>query len=89
MQSCLPNRVVRQWVDEMRVLHPGTVYIELDVDQLGRPDSELTAIDASPYLDVREAAIACHRSQRSPFEGLSPELQRAFLDTDYVVVTPS
>ena len=89
VQSSLPNHVVRRWVDEMKVLHPGTVYIELDIDQLGRPDSELTAIDASPYLDVREAAIACHRSQRSPFEGLSPELRRAFLDTDYVVVTPS
>jgi N-acetyl-1-D-myo-inositol-2-amino-2-deoxy-alpha-D-glucopyranoside deacetylase len=88
VQSSVANSVMRRWVEEMKVVNPDTVYLELDVDELGRADAELTAIDASRYLDIREAAIACHASQRSPFEGLSPELRRAFLATDYVVVTP-
>jgi LmbE family N-acetylglucosaminyl deacetylase len=87
VQWCVANSVMRRWIDETKVLNPGTVYLDLDVDQLGRPDSELAALDAGRFLEVREAAIACHRSQRSPFEGLSPDLRRAFLATDYVVVT--
>ena len=36
---------------------------------------------------TRERAMACHRSQRSPYDDLSPQLRRAFLSTDYVVAT--
>ncbi len=35
-------------------------------------------------LDRREAAIPEHRSQASPFEGLSEELRCAFLTVDHL-----
>jgi len=36
-------------------------------------------IDSSAHFSVREAAIALHHSQASPFDGLPAELKRAFL----------
>lgn len=87
VQSCLANSLMRRWVEETRSLQPDAAYLDIDVAELGRPDAELTAVDTGRFLDVREAAIACHRSQRSPYEGLSPDLRRAFLGTDFVVVT--
>jgi LmbE family N-acetylglucosaminyl deacetylase len=82
--ACLANSLMRRWVEEMRAGESETVYLELDVDTLGTPDSQLTAIDVSQVLAVREQAIACHRSQSSPFDGLSPELRRAFLTTTFI-----
>jgi LmbE family N-acetylglucosaminyl deacetylase len=89
VQSCIANSLMRRWIDEMRVLDPGAAYLELDVDTLGQPDDALTPIDVSAQLRTREAAIACHRSQHSPFDRLSPELRQAFLSTDYIVVSGS
>jgi LmbE family N-acetylglucosaminyl deacetylase len=86
VQSCLPNSLMRRWIEETRTLNPDAVYLDLDLDSLGRPDLELTRVDTSPYLDAREAAIACHRSQRSPYDGLSDGLRRAFLTNDFIVV---
>jgi LmbE family N-acetylglucosaminyl deacetylase len=83
-RSCLSNSLMRQWVAEMQSVNPDTVYLEADIAMLGAPDDTLTAIDGSAWLDRRERAIACHRSQRSPYDGLSPELRRAFLTTDFV-----
>ena len=84
VRSCLSRDLMRRWIEEIRALHLETAYLDLDADSLGTPDAELTAIDASAVLDVRERAIACHRSQNSPFDGLSAELRRAFLSTDFV-----
>ncbi len=85
--SCLANSLMRRWVDEMRATGSGTAYLDLDVSTLGTPDELLTAHDVGHVLEVREAAIACHRSQRSPFEDLSPGLRREFLATDHVIDT--
>jgi len=82
VHSSLANSLMRRWVEERA--GSDTVYLELDLDSLGRPDDELVAIDTSAVLAIREDAIACHRSQASPFDGLSPELRRAFLTTDHV-----
>ena len=86
-QSSLSNTLMRRWVAEMRAEQPDTVYVDLDLDTLGRPDAELEAMDTSAHLATRERAMACHRSQRSPYDDLSPQLRRAFLSTDYVVAT--
>jgi N-acetyl-1-D-myo-inositol-2-amino-2-deoxy-alpha-D-glucopyranoside deacetylase len=86
VQACISNSLMRRWVAEMGELNPDAAYLELDVDSLGRPEGELTPIDVSSYLDVRQAAIACHRSQHSPFDGLSPDLRHAFLSTDFITV---
>jgi LmbE family N-acetylglucosaminyl deacetylase len=83
----IPNSLMRRWIDEMRSLNPDAAYLDLDLEALGRADADVTAVDVSAQLPVREAAIACHQSQRSPFDGLSPELRRAFLATDYFVTS--
>jgi N-acetyl-1-D-myo-inositol-2-amino-2-deoxy-alpha-D-glucopyranoside deacetylase len=88
VQASIANSLMRRWVAEIRELNPDAAYLELDVDSLGRPEDELTPIDVSSYLDVRQAAIACHRSQHSPFDGLSPDLRHAFLSTDFIAATP-
>jgi N-acetyl-1-D-myo-inositol-2-amino-2-deoxy-alpha-D-glucopyranoside deacetylase len=85
--ACLSNSLMRRWIEEMQALRPDTVYLELDADSLGTPDANLTAIDVAHLLAVRERAIACHRSQHSPFDGLSAELRRAFLSTDFIQTT--
>ena len=86
VQVSLANSLMRKWVEEMRSTRPDTVYLELDVDALGRPDAELTEIDTASVLAVREQAIACHRSQHTPFDDLSPELRRAFLANTHVTI---
>ena len=88
VQSSLANSLMRRWIDEMRVRRPDTAYLEIDLDAIGRPDDELRAIDTTAHLRTREQAMACHRSQRSPYDDLSPALRRAFLTTDFVVATP-
>ncbi len=85
LQSSLANSLMRQWVREMRVRHPDMAHLEIDLASLGRPDAELEAIDTAAQLSIREAAMACHRSQRSPYDDLTPELRHAFLTADYVV----
>ncbi|HEX7133678.1 MAG TPA: PIG-L deacetylase family protein [Iamia sp.] len=82
VRSSLANSLMRRWAAEKA--GADTVYLDLDLDALGRPDAELVAIDTSAVLAVREEAIACHRSQASPYDGLSPELRRAFLTTDHI-----
>jgi LmbE family N-acetylglucosaminyl deacetylase len=84
VRACLSNSLMRRWVEEMRAGQSETVYLDLDVDSLGTPDSQLTAIDVGRVLAIRERAIACHRSQSSPYEGLSSELRRAFLSTQFI-----
>jgi LmbE family N-acetylglucosaminyl deacetylase len=84
-ESCLPNSLLRRWLDEMRLVRPDTAYHALDPATLGRDDADIThVLDTAAVLDRREAAIAAHRSQASPFDGLSPELRRAFLATDHL-----
>ena len=69
-EHCLPNSLVRRWLEEMRALRPGTAYHAFDPADLGRDDADITdVVDASPVLAQREAAMAEHRSQASPFDG--------------------
>jgi LmbE family N-acetylglucosaminyl deacetylase len=82
--TCLSNRLMRLWIDEMRARQSETVYLDIDLDSLGSPDAKLTPIDVSEQVEVREQAIACHRSQSSPFDGLSAELRHAFLATAFI-----
>jgi N-acetyl-1-D-myo-inositol-2-amino-2-deoxy-alpha-D-glucopyranoside deacetylase len=54
--------------------------------ELGRPDHEVTTIvDVADVLPARRAAIAAHRTQLSPLDGLSPDLERVFLTRDHFV----
>ena len=89
VEQCLPNGLMRRWLAEMRQLRPGTAYHSLDPATLGRDDADIThVLDGSAVLAQREAAIAEHRSQASPFDGLSGDLRRAFLSSDYLARVP-
>lgn len=86
VQTCLPNSIMRRWLDEMRETHPDAAYHGIDPAQFGTPDALVTdVLDHSDVLGLREAAIALHRSQRSPYDELSPDLRRAFLADTYVI----
>jgi LmbE family N-acetylglucosaminyl deacetylase len=88
-EHSLPNSLMRRWLDEMRTLEPGTAYHSIDPDLFGRPDAEVTdVLDMHHLLDIRQAAIAAHRSQKSPFDRLSTQLRLAFLATDHLVRVP-
>ena len=73
MEHCLPNSLLRRWLEEMRALRPGTAYHSLDPAGLGRDDAITDVLDTTGVLDRREATMAEHRSQASPFDGLSPD----------------
>jgi N-acetyl-1-D-myo-inositol-2-amino-2-deoxy-alpha-D-glucopyranoside deacetylase len=90
VHACLSNSLMRRWATVMAEIDPSVPYLALDLDTLGRPDHELTPIDNSAVLDLRERAIAVHRSQASPYDNLPDDLRRAFLTVDHVVdATPS
>lgn len=78
---CLVQSVMDRWV-AARGSEAG-VYAE---PRLGRPDADITTvIDGRAVLEVRRKAIAVHASQASPFIGLAPDLEAAFLTKDYLV----
>jgi N-acetyl-1-D-myo-inositol-2-amino-2-deoxy-alpha-D-glucopyranoside deacetylase len=82
----LPNHLMRRWLDEMRVVDPDSPYQAIDASQLGTPDDLVTDVIEHPdLLDLRDRAIAAHRSQRSPFEDLSSELRRSFLIKTHLI----
>ncbi|HSP30111.1 MAG TPA: PIG-L deacetylase family protein, partial [Ilumatobacteraceae bacterium] len=79
VHSCLARSSMKAWASEMRLHEPHREHLSIDDEQLGRPDDELTVIDTSDVVVVREQAIACHLSQSSPFDNLSPTLRHRFL----------
>ena len=88
-EHCLPNSLMRRWLDETSALRGDDAYHELDPAAFGRPDAEVTdVLDTSHVLECREAAMAEHRSQTSPFDGLSDGLRRAFLTRDHLAAVP-
>ena len=81
---CLPTSLMNGWVEHMRSTDPSWAHLELD--SLGTPDEQVTTeIDTRRFLGQRVEAMAEHRSQRSPFEGLPPELFEAFLTREHLI----
>lgn len=80
--SCLPQSLMRQWVERMLADNPDKEHVRDDEPLLGTPDE-----DISTLIDVREhraqiaVAMAAHASQESPYDGLPDDLRDAFLDT--------
>ena len=78
---CLPQRLMRKWVEALVVQHPDSEHLGLS--DLGTPEDQITTVvDTTSYLGRRERAIALHRSQTSPFEVMPNELRREFLTAD-------
>lgn len=88
-EHCLPASLMRRWLEETSASRGDDAYHDLDPTALGRPDAEVTdVLDTGHVLHVREAAMAEHRSQQSPFDGLSDGLRRAFLTVDHLAAVP-
>ncbi len=78
---CLPQRLMRKWVDALVEQQPDSEHLELG--NLGTPEDQITTvIDTAELLELREAAIAVHRSQTSPYEVMPAELRREFLTAE-------
>lgn len=82
--DCLPRTLMQRWIEHAFRDRPETEYLGLG--ELGTPDEEIDlVIDQTAHLEARERAIAAHRSQTSPFEGLPPALRTAFLGQDHLL----
>jgi N-acetyl-1-D-myo-inositol-2-amino-2-deoxy-alpha-D-glucopyranoside deacetylase len=78
----LARSLMRRWAEHMAAADPDSVYLDLD---LGRPDADTTTVlDTTPQVDTVRRAIAEHRSQVSPYDGLPEELEVAFLGTQHL-----
>lgn len=86
-----PRSRMRKWFKIMAEANPDSDLAELDSDQMGVPDEQITTVlDTSPYADTRRAAIAAHRTQYSPLDRLSsgdPEddLVAEYLGNDHFI----
>ena len=75
---------MHEWVRHNAGDAAASAYTELP--EIGTPDDDLTTlIDTSEFLPDRLSAIALHRSQRSPFDGLPDDLTRAFLGREHLI----
>ena len=80
--------MLRTWFAELARVQPDAGLLALDLDRsgVGRPDADITTVlDVRAFRDVRERAVAEHRSQRSPMADMPEHLVEAFLSTDRLV----
>lgn len=78
---CLPQRLMRKWVEALAAGQPDSDHLALG--ELGTPEEEITTVvDTTDHLDLRERAIAVHRSQTSPYEVMPADLRREFLTAE-------
>lgn len=83
---CVVRSLLRRWLETMRQVRPETSHLQLGEDGLGRPDEDITTmVDVSAHVERRRAAMAMHRSQRSPFEDMPADLVEASLTCDRLV----
>lgn len=78
--------LMTRWLAALADVRPDSAHLELEREAPGRPDSHITTVlDVAHLRTKREQAMAMHRSQTSPFEGMPEPLRNAFLDTDRLV----
>ncbi|WP_285595612.1 PIG-L family deacetylase [Actinomycetospora sp. NBRC 106378] len=82
--QCLPRSLMYEWIRHHAGDQHAAAYTELP--EIGTPDDLVTTlVDTGAYLASRTAAIALHRSQRSPFDGLPADLSRRFLGREHLI----
>ncbi len=75
-----PRSQMRKFFDEMKRSDPESGLAQLDPDEFGTPDEEITlTLDVSPHIDQIQEAFAAHLSQLSPLERVSDELSNEFI----------
>jgi LmbE family N-acetylglucosaminyl deacetylase len=82
----LTRPLLARWFAELEQVRPASAHQRLDREGLGRPDAQITTVlDVAHLQPLREQAIARHRSQTSPYEGMPADLRAEFLRTDRLV----
>jgi LmbE family N-acetylglucosaminyl deacetylase len=82
--QCLPRSLMHAWVRHRAGDGDAAAYTTLP--DIGTPDEDLTTvIDSTSHLACRVEAMALHRSQRSPYDGLPEDLHCAFLGREHLV----
>lgn len=82
--QCLPRSLMHAWIRHHAADEGKVAYTTLP--EIGTPDEDMTTvIDTAGLLSRRRAAIALHRSQRSPFEGLPDDVQLRWLGREHLV----
>ncbi len=83
---CITRALLERWLEAQRAANPDKEHLALDTTELGRPDENITTVlDVTAHVGLRREAIALHRSQQSPYEGMPPDLVEAFLSHDHLV----
>lgn len=83
---CVVRSLLRRWLATLQKVRPESSHLQLEPDHLGRPDEEITTfVDTTAQLGRRWAAMAMHRSQRPPFEGMPDDLVADSLTCDRLV----
>jgi LmbE family N-acetylglucosaminyl deacetylase len=79
----LPRSLMHAWVQH----HAGGDYAAYtELPDIGTPDEQFTTVvETGHLLERRDAAIALHASQKSPFDGLPDDLHRAFLTREHLI----
>ncbi len=79
----LARSMMDRWQAELKTIGRLEAYVDMD---LGLPDDQITTIiDVTHVRAIRRDAIAHHKTQASPFAGVSPELDEIILARDYLV----
>ncbi|MEP9364069.1 PIG-L family deacetylase [Nocardioides sp. CN2-186] len=82
--QALPRSLMSRWVAHMIDVRPEMAH--LAYADLGTPDDLIAIVlDTTAHLAVREQAIALHRTQTSPYDGLPDDLRRDFLTRDHLL----
>jgi N-acetyl-1-D-myo-inositol-2-amino-2-deoxy-alpha-D-glucopyranoside deacetylase len=84
----LTRSLMHRWAEHMAAADPDSVYLQVE---LGHPDDDTTTIlDTTAQVETIRRAIAEHRTQQSPYDGLPADLELAFLGTQHLqrVVPP-
>jgi N-acetyl-1-D-myo-inositol-2-amino-2-deoxy-alpha-D-glucopyranoside deacetylase len=79
----LSRSMMQRWQAELKALGLLEAYVDIE---LGLPDDQITTIiDVAHVSATRRKAIAHHKTQASPFAGVSPELDELILSRDHFV----
>lgn len=80
---CLPRALMSAWAREIAAQSPDSVYLDTE---LGRADADVTTVlDGQAVLDRVWRAIESHRTQTTPYEGISAELADRFVRYDHLI----
>lgn len=78
---CLPQQLMAKWVQALVREQPDSEHLGLG-DLGTREDDITTVVNTARFLELRERAIAVHRSQTSPYEVMPAGLRREFLTAE-------